>query len=61
MPTPNTGVFPCYENQFKVGNAGVTKPETTIANCEEFSVTFDNGVEEWNSFEQSVKLCRLSL
>ena len=44
MPTPNTGVFPCYENQFKVGNAGVTKPETTIANCEEFSVTFDNGV-----------------
>ncbi len=52
MPAPNTGVFPCYENQFKVGKAGEATPETTIANCEEFSVSFDNGVEEWNAFEQ---------
>ena len=51
MATPNTGVFPCYENQFKVAAAGSTKVETTIANCEEFGVSFDNGVEEWNAFE----------
>lgn len=50
--TPNTGVFPCYENQFKLATAGSTTVDTTIANCEEFSVSFDNGVEEWNAFEQ---------
>lgn len=52
MSTPKTGVFPCYENQFKVAAAGSTTVDTTIANCEEFSVSFDNGVEEWNAFEQ---------
>lgn len=43
--SPNTGVFPCYENQFQID-------DKTIANCETFSVSFDNGVEEWNSFDQ---------
>lgn len=52
MATAKTGVFPCYENQFKVAAAGSTTVDTTIANCEEFSVSFDNGVEEWNAFEQ---------
>ncbi len=47
-----TGVFPCYENQFKVAAAGSTEADTTIANCDEFGVSFDNGVEEWNAFEQ---------
>lgn len=47
-----TGVFPCYENQFKVATtASDSAPSTTIANCESFSVAFDNGVEEWNAFE----------
>lgn len=50
--TPNTGVFPCYENQFKLATAGSDTVDMTIANCEEFSVSFDNGVEEWNAFEQ---------
>ena len=45
------GVYPCYENQFAIGNAGAQTPSTNIANCEEFSVAFDNGVEEWNAFE----------
>ena len=45
------GVFPCYENQFAVGQNGTDTAETTIANCEEFSVSFDNGVEEWTAFE----------
>ena len=39
------GVFPVYENQFKVGEAkGSVNP---IADMETFSVSFDNGVEEW--------------
>lgn len=51
MPNPRTGVFPCYDNQFKIGDAGNDTPTTPIANCEEFSVSFDNGVEEWTPFE----------
>ena len=50
MPT-TSGVFPCYENQFKIGAAGESTPATSIAQCEEFSVSFDNGVEEWTAFE----------
>ena len=44
-----SGVYPCYENQFqvKVGNA-----YKTIADMETFSVSIDNGVEEWTPFEQ---------
>lgn len=45
----NSGVYPCYENQFKIGS---TKESTnTIADMETFSVSFDNGVEEWTPFE----------
>ncbi len=51
MPNARTGVYPCYENQFKIGDAGSGTPATAIANCEEFSVTFDNGIEEWTPFE----------
>lgn len=57
--TPNTGVFPCYENQFQVGEAGSETVSTTIANCEEFTVSFDNGVEEWNPFDQKGWKARL--
>ena len=44
------GVFPCYENQFHVGATKADK--ATIAECESFSVSIDNGVETWNSFTQ---------
>lgn len=45
-----TGVFPCYENQFK---AGATKEDAApIADMESFSVSFDNGVEEWYAYGQ---------
>ena len=44
-----TGVFPVYENQFKVGADSETS--TAIADMETFSVSFDNGVEEWTPFE----------
>lgn len=45
-----TGVFPVWENQFKVGKD--KESATSIANMETFSVAFDNGIEEWNPFEE---------
>ena len=50
MPNTNkTGVYPCYENQFKAGAA--QDSAKTIADMESFSVSLDNGVEEWTPFE----------
>ena len=47
-----TGVFPCYENQFAVDVSLTGTPSwKTIADCETFEVSFDNGVEEWTPFE----------
>lgn len=44
----STGVYPCYENQFKIGSpGGTTNP---IADMESFSLSIDNGVEEWTPF-----------
>lgn len=59
-----SGVYPCYENQFKI-KTGMTAGEnpttvmSTIADCESFSVSFDNGVEEWHPFEQEGWVRRL--
>lgn len=52
--TPNrTGVYPCYENQFQIDTSSSGTPAMkTIADCETFGVSFDNGVEEWNPFDQ---------
>ena len=48
-----TGVYPCYENQFQIDTAasGATAAMKTIADCESFGVSFDNGVEEWTPFD----------
>ena len=55
-----TGVFPCYENQFKVNtSSGSTASWSTIADCETFEVSFDNGVEEWTPFESEGWVRRL--
>lgn len=51
-----TGVFPCYENQFKVK---VESTYVTIADCETFEVAFDNNVEEWTPFESEGWVRRL--
>ncbi len=50
MPnSKKTGVYPCYDNQFRIGD---TKESATgIADAESFSVSFDNGVEEWTPFD----------
>ena len=53
----NTGVFPCYKNQFKAGKA--KDSAKTIADMETFSVSFDNGVEEWHAFENEGWVSRL--
>ena len=44
-----TGVYPCYENLFKIGLTSTDA--TAIADMETFSVSFDNGVEEWTPFD----------
>ena len=49
MGRVSSGVFPCYENQFQI-KSGSTY--ATIADCETFECSFDNGVEEWTPFEQ---------
>ena len=55
-----TGVFPCYENQFKVNTSSTNSAVwSTIADCETFEVTFDNGVEEWTPFESEGWVRRL--
>lgn len=50
----SSGVYPCYENQFKVGipGSGDTVTDTVIKECETFEISFDNGVEEWSPFEE---------
>ena len=50
MAETRTGVYPVYENQFKVGASKETA--TGIADMETFGVSFDNGVEEWKPFDQ---------
>ena len=56
-------VDPVYENQFQVntGTAATSSDGSSIsggtfsniADMESFSVSFDNGVEEWNPFDQA--------
>lgn len=50
MSTVSSGVYPVYENQFKINTKGRESGETnlvTIADMESFSVSFDDNVEEW--------------
>lgn len=46
-----TGVFPVFNNVFKIGKAGKTSAlpadMVTIADLETFSVSIDNTIEEW--------------
>lgn len=47
-----SGVYPCYENQFKAGT-------NVIAECETFSVSIDGNVAEWSPFDQEGWVKRL--
>lgn len=48
----NTGVYPCYENQFSANG-------NVIAECETFSVAIDGNVAEWSPFNQEGWLKRM--
>lgn len=54
-----TGVYPCYENQFQIGTGEGGKTFSNIADCETFSVAFDNNVEEWTPFDTEGWIRRL--
>lgn len=43
-----SGVFPCYENQFKIK---IGQTYTAVKDMETFSVSFDNNVEEWTPYD----------
>lgn len=44
----NNGVYPCYENQFKVGPS--KEEAASPSELDNFSVSFSNGVETWTPF-----------
>ena len=50
MATVTSGVYPVFNNEFKIGTKGresVEEDMKTIADCETFSLSMDNNVEEW--------------
>ena len=50
MATVQSGVYPVFNNVFKIGTKGrssTTEDMKTIADCERFSLSMDNNVEEW--------------
>lgn len=50
MATVTSGVFPVFDNVFKIGTSGkesTAEQMKTIADCETFSLSMDNNVEEW--------------
>ena len=50
MATITSGVYPVFNNIFKIGTKGresTAEDMKTIADCETFSMSMDNNVEEW--------------
>ena len=50
MPNAISGVYPVFNNIFKIGIQGkesAAESMKTIADCETFSLSMDNNVEEW--------------
>lgn len=50
MANVTSGVYPVYENQFKINTKGREKDAANfvdIADMESFGVSFDDNVEEW--------------
>ncbi len=53
---PKTGVYPVYDNVFKINTAGRSAEAATmvqIAELETFSLKIDGKVEEWTPMEQA--------
>ena len=50
MAKVTSGVYPVFDNVFKIGIKGRSSADEdmkTIADCETFSLSMDNNVEEW--------------
>ena len=50
MAKITSGVYPVFNNEFKIGTKGLESMEedmATIADLETFSVSIDNNIEEW--------------
>lgn len=50
MAKITSGVYPVFNNEFKIGTKGAESTEVdmvTIADLETFSVSIDNNIEEW--------------
>lgn len=57
---PKTGVYPVWENKFKISTSGRTNPTmATIADMESFSVSIDGNVEEWSPMDMEGWLRRM--
>lgn len=54
-----SGVYPCYKNQFQIGDSTTENGMKDIADMETFSIAFDNGVEEWTPHETEGWIKRL--
>lgn len=57
-----TGVYPVFENKFKIGTKGRSSEAAdmaTIADMETFSVAIDGNVEEWSPMEAEGWLRRM--
>ena len=59
----STGVYPVFNNKFKIGTNGLDSVEDTdmktIADLETFSPSFDNTVEEWTPMDTEGWIRRL--
>lgn len=52
----NTGVYPVFDNVFKIGKSGrlsETSDMVSIAEMESFSISIDGNVEEWKPMESA--------
>lgn len=54
---PKTGVYPVFENKFKIGAANESM--NAIAEMETFSVSIDGNVEEWSPMDAEGWLKRM--
>lgn len=62
MANRTSGVFPVFENKFKIGKNGRESTEqemVTIAEMETFSVSIDGNTEEWSPMEAEGWLNRM--
>lgn len=57
---PKTGVYPVWENKFRISTSGRSNPTlVTIADMESFSVSIDGNVEEWSPMDMEGWLRRM--